>query len=251
MAEIRFLNYLNLVRRTNHYSQPLLLKPCKVVCFRTGSGQAMIGSSVCGFTGGMFAVINPGQIFEDIVTTQTEELICEFSTAHTSLPLRSGLYRDADGAVLRLLEKIQEESRGAELYRSELLDLLAAELYFTVLRRRCSDETKSVEDIVRYLDDHFDEDVRIESLAQMTGYTSRHFRSLFTEKAGLPPSEYLLKKRLDHSEELLLATRQSIAEISQVCGFSSSSRFSLLFRRWAGKTPSEFRSSHVGAEKMA
>jgi AraC-like DNA-binding protein len=94
---------------------------------------------------------------------------------------------------------------------------------------------------VNYIDEYFYEDIKIETLAKKTGYTCRHFRNLFAKKTGMPPSEYLLKKRIEGSKRLLLTTSQSIVEISLSCGFSSASQFAMLFKRYTQMTPSNFR----------
>lgn len=243
--EILFTDFLNMVIRTNHFNRSIMLRSFKIIYYKSGGGQTMIGSSVFRFTEGMFAVVGPNEIFEDIVTSQTEEMICEFTADTGCLKIQSGLYYDKDHIIQKQFEKIQREYRSEENYRSEFLDLFSAELYYLVLRNlnRYSEKTSTVRDIVKYIDEYFYDDIKIEALAKKTGYTCRHFRSLFTEKMGISPSEYLLKRRLENSGNLLLATSRSIVEISQSCGFSSASQFAMLFKRYTGMTPSEYRNS--------
>ena len=242
---ILFTDFLSMVIRTNHFNRSIMLRSFKIIYYKSGGGQTMIGSSVFRFTEGMFAVVGPNEIFEDIVTSQTEELICEFTADPDCPKIPGGLYYDKDHIIQKQFEKIQREYRRDENYRGEFLDLFSAELYYLVLRNlnRHSEKTNTVQDIVKYIDEYFYDDIKIETLAKKTGYTCRHFRSLFTEKMGISPSEYLLKRRLENSRNLLLATSQSIVEISQSCGFSSASQFAMLFKRYAGMTPSEYRNS--------
>jgi len=193
----------------------------------------------------MFAVVAPNEIFEDIVISQTEEMICEFIADSDIRKIHSGLYYDNNSNIQKQFERIQHEYRSEEDYRDEFLDLFSTELYYSIIRNsnKYLEKTNTILDIVRYIDEYFYDDIKIESLAKKTGYTCRHFRSLFTEKIGIPPSEYLLKKRLESSRNLLLGTSQNIVEISQSCGFSSASQFAMLFKRYTGMTPSEFRNS--------
>lgn len=240
--KISFREFLNLVIKSNHSYDPIILRSYKVIYFKSGSGQLMINSTVYRFAAGMYAVIPPDQIYQGIVTTETEEMICELA-AEAVDELFSGIYYDTDDSVHKQFEKILHEYRTRENYHQEFLDLFSAELYYLILRNstkslKC---TTSIQDITKYMDENFCENIKIENLAKKAGYTCRHFRSLFTERTGLPPLEYLLKKRLDCSKTLLMTTSQSMIEISQCCGFSSASQFSLLFKRWAGMTPSEFR----------
>lgn len=250
--KISFREFLNLVIKSNHSYDPITLRSYKVIYFKSGSGQLMINSTVYRFVAGMYAVIPPDQIYQGIVTTETEEMICELA-AEAVDELFSGIYYDTDGSVHKQFEKILHEYRTRENYHQEFLDLFSAELYYLILRNstkslKC---TTSIQDITKYIDENFYDNIKIENLAKKAGYTCRHFRSLFTEKTGLPPSEYLLKKRLDCSKTLLMTTSQSIIEISHCCGFSSASQFSLLFKRWTGMTPSEFRNLDTEVKKNA
>lgn len=243
--KIFFTEFLNLVIRANHFNRSTMLKSYKIIYYKSGSGQTMIGSSVFRFTEGMFAVVAPNEIFEDIVISQTEEMICEFIADSDIRKIHSGLYYDNNSNIQKQFERIQHEYRSEEDYRDEFLDLFSTELYYSIIRNsnKYLEKTNTILDIVRYIDEYFYDDIKIESLAKKTGYTCRHFRSLFTEKIGIPPSEYLLKKRLESSRNLLLGTSQNIVEISQSCGFSSASQFAMLFKRYTGMTPSEFRNS--------
>ena len=52
--------------------------------------------------------------------------------------------------------------------------------------------------------------------------------------------------RCDLSERLLRDTRYSLAEVAFLTGFSEQSAFNRAFKRWAGRTPREFRSQFTG-----
>lgn len=54
---------------------------------------------------------------------------------------------------------------------------------------------------------------------------------------------YLIQHRLAKSMELLLNTDLPITEVALSVGFGSASYYTETFRKWMGKTPSEFRKS--------
>lgn len=58
--------------------------------------------------------------------------------------------------------------------------------------------------------------------------------------AGLSPVDFIKSVRLDHSIQLLQNKEYTIAEISELCGFSNQSYFSAVFKKKFGKTPSEY-----------
>lgn len=251
--KISFREFVNFVITSNHSNYPIMLRSYKIIYFKSGGGQLMINSSIYKFTAGMYAVIPPNEIYQNIVTDETEEMICEFMAEEDTNALQSGIYYDIGSSVIKQFEKILHEYRSRENYKKEFLDLFCAELYYLILRnfKKSLKNTTTIQDIIQYINDYFYDDIKIEDLAKKAGYTCRHFRSLFTEKTGLPPSKYLLKMRVDCSKRLLMTTSQSIIEISQTCGFSSASQFAMLFRRCTRMTPSDFRNCNSEEKRNA
>ena len=205
---IDFKGFCDLVVSSNHLNRPNRLHTCKIIYYKSGGGQVMIGSSVFRFFGGTFAVVAPDTVYQEVVTAQTEELICEVVAAGDVARLNSGLYYDNDNAVGKQFEKIRAEHSGGGQYRDVFLQLFSAELYFLLLRDslRYLEKTNTMQDIIQYVDACFNEDLRIEELAKKAGYTCRHFRSLFAERTGVAPSEYILQKRIESARNLLLQT---------------------------------------------
>lgn len=205
----------------------------------------MIGSSLCRFSPEMFAFVKPGERVRNAVTAETEGWFCEFECDAGTGNLQSGLYRDRDSEIYRQLKKIRREYQKEASYRQEFLNLYSSELFYSVLRniRDSSSKATTVTEIINYIDEYYCDSLKIERLAQKTGYTCRHFRSLFARFVGMPPSEYLLKCRIEGAKKLLCTTSMNVIEVSQACGFSSSSQFAVQFRRETGITPSEFRHS--------
>lgn len=64
---------------------------------------------------------------------------------------------------------------------------------------------------------------------------------LFAKYVGQTPNMYLTQYRLDKSAFLLNNTDMSVTEIATEVGFGGSSYFAETFRRWYGKSPSEYR----------
>ena len=59
---------------------------------------------------------------------------------------------------------------------------------------------------------------------------------------SVSPYKFILSMRMDEAKELLLFSSMSINEISEQIGFTDSSYFSRIFRKYTGYSPTSWRS---------
>ena len=78
-------------------------------------------------------------------------------------------------------------------------------------------------------------------LALRFNFNYHYLSSIFSQQMKEGFSEYLNRIRISRACELLKDTRYSIAEISEMVGYSEHSYFSRVFRKITGKTPSVWR----------
>lgn len=94
--------------------------------------------------------------------------------------------------------------------------------------------------VVQYLDRHLDEEIEHEAIAAKyrlhPGYLSR----LFKQEMGETLSEYLLRIRIERAAQLLKEDRYKIGDIAGMVGYSTSSYFSVMFKKYAGCSPREY-----------
>jgi len=98
--------------------------------------------------------------------------------------------------------------------------------------------------VVQYVEANIASDLQVERLAVVAGMSRSHFVRQFTAAFGQPPSEWVLKERLDRIERLLVATDMSVATIAGLTGFSSANYLSKAFRHRHGLAPLQFRLTH-------
>lgn len=98
-------------------------------------------------------------------------------------------------------------------------------------------------DAVRFLDEQFARDITLEQLSEISGVSVQHFCRCFKERMGMRPTEYLARRRIAQSKHLLLNTDKSISDIAQEVGYHGATYFGMVFRKYEGTTPSEFRKS--------
>jgi AraC family transcriptional regulator len=84
-------------------------------------------------------------------------------------------------------------------------------------------------------------DVSLEALAEESGYSRAHFLRMFRAATGVTPHQYILDMRLTQAQEWLRQKHASLIDIAAMCGFSSQSHMTNVFRKRLGVTPAEFR----------
>lgn len=92
-----------------------------------------------------------------------------------------------------------------------------------------------------YLDLHYMEDITLEKVADVAGFSKFHFSRLFKQCSGQNFYDYLCYKRIKAAEMLLLEPNLTITEIALQSGFSSLSTFNRTFKRSKNCTPTEYR----------
>jgi len=61
---------------------------------------------------------------------------------------------------------------------------------------------------------------------------------------GVSPMKYVRGTRIKRAQELLLVTRQPVADIAEKVGFTNPSDFSRLFRKFVGVSPLQYRKTY-------
>lgn len=93
----------------------------------------------------------------------------------------------------------------------------------------------------KYIDQNFSQDLKMENVARINGFSLSVFGRGFKKVAGMGFSAYLRKVRLEEAKKLLASTDLPISQVTQECGFNNLQYFFDVFKRSAGKTPLEFR----------
>ena len=74
--------------------------------------------------------------------------------------------------------------------------------------------------------------------------TPNYLSSLFARQTGITIHNYIQREKIDVASRLLKFSDRPISDVSTYMGFQSQSNFSLIFRKWKGMTPSEYRSRY-------
>lgn len=96
--------------------------------------------------------------------------------------------------------------------------------------------------IIQYIDNNLDTELSLEKVAEIAAYSPFHFHRIFKMIIGETLQNYIFRKRIEKSAFYLsLRKNLSVRDIYLNLGFSSHSDFSKAFKKYYGKSPSEFR----------
>lgn len=94
---------------------------------------------------------------------------------------------------------------------------------------------------MNYIRDNMDRSIRLEELAEASGYSLSRFKQKFREEVGITPAEYVMLQKMEAAKRLLASTDSSITEIAYRLGFSTSNYFSSVFQKFNYCTPRDYR----------
>ena len=96
---------------------------------------------------------------------------------------------------------------------------------------------------IDYVEARLDEPVSLAEVATSAGLTRMHFAAQFRAATGFRPHEYLLRRRIERAQEMLLGTGMSLVDVALSVGFQTQSHFTSVFKRYAGQAPRAWRES--------
>lgn len=98
-----------------------------------------------------------------------------------------------------------------------------------------------LKNMVGFIQQNYDIKISLSDIAASGAVGQSKCCKLFAKYIGQTPNTYLILYRLDKSTELLKNTNMTVTEIAHTVGFGGSSYYAEAFRKWSGKSPSEYR----------
>lgn len=96
-------------------------------------------------------------------------------------------------------------------------------------------------ELIEYIEDHYKNDISLTSAAQHCHMSSNYVSQLFKKETGMTFVHYIIQLRMEEAIRLLQTTRKSTAEISAMVGFNDYFYFLKTFKKYTGKTLSQYR----------
>ncbi len=100
--------------------------------------------------------------------------------------------------------------------------------------------------VVDYIEAHLTKPIGLADVAQSAGLSRMHFAAQFRAATGLRPHEFVLRRRIEHAQALLLQRGVTSLEVALDSGFRSQAHFTTVFKRLVGETPARWRTDARG-----
>jgi AraC family transcriptional regulator len=92
-----------------------------------------------------------------------------------------------------------------------------------------------------YIEANLDATIRVKELAELVKFSSFHFCRAFRDSFGDSPHGYVMRRRVERAQGLMLTTNASLGQIAADCGLADQAHFNRLFRRFVGESPGMWR----------
>lgn len=105
------------------------------------------------------------------------------------------------------------------------------------------DDNLAIEKVTNYIDNHYMLDINQDLLEKIALLSGTKLKKCFKIKTGLTITEYIQRKRIDMAEIILSSTDLNVKSVAESVGYRSHSRFSRLYKRYKGVSPSKVKNS--------
>ncbi len=99
----------------------------------------------------------------------------------------------------------------------------------------------NIQPVLIHIQNNLQHDIHITELAGMACLSKDHFSKVFKSITGMAPCDYIIRKRIERAQFLLLTTDLSQKEITEQTGFKTVSYFSRIFKKNTSYTPEKYR----------
>ena len=148
-----------------------------------------------------------------------------------------GIEQEFRLAAMQLRASASPDEAGLSHVVSRLLCRLLREEH----RTAPSAEDQTVQNAVRYIDEHFSQDLSVEDVAASVSLSYSHLSRRFKACTDYSIHEYVTHCRLREAQNLLLGTDMPLKRIAASVGYRSEASFIVAFQSKRGCTPTEYR----------
>lgn len=232
----------------------------RILRFLDGAAEWRVGNEIQVFRQGdivIFNNLNRRNIHKVLTGTITYEFFDFFPSTLTNETLRNIFYcrtgkvvgtGDAVSATIEtLLDSLKQElKREPDAFQvfsiQRHLDLLALQFYRSIDARELTVNAalQHISTAVAHIREHLAENLTIQALAGMCGYTPEYFCRVFKHYFGVSPIAYIITLRLENALRLIDTEHMTVQDAAFLSGYRSPSAFYKAFAKYKRTSPASY-----------
>lgn len=241
--------FLERIHHVNHTS-PVLINTCihdydELTYYIYGNGTTQICDSIYSYGKNTFAFYRAGHPHNEDNHESSNIIYLRFMCRVDNMLLNEGVFNDRNEILLRILRKLRNISEDKSRYSAALTECCLTEAVITAAELQESNKKaeNSIDwkQVLNYINENGNTQIDFNELSRKYNYSYSRFRHLFCEKFGVSPNSYLIRHRIESAKMMMSSSSYNLTAIAYDCGFSSSSQFSNIFKKYTGILPSEYK----------
>ena len=97
-----------------------------------------------------------------------------------------------------------------------------------------------------YIEANLGHPLDTDRLARVACASRAHFCRSFKQRFGVTVHQYVLQRRIERAQHLMLTTSATLTQIAVTCGMSDHSHLTRVFRQFLEEVPSSWRKRNAG-----
>jgi transcriptional regulator GlxA family with amidase domain len=144
--------------------------------------------------------------------------------------------------LLYLIEKFADRETAVMLAKYFALDIgRNNQSQFAIFRGQRNHNDPDIQKVQDYIEQHYDDKIKIETLANLINSGRRTFERRFKEATQNTPIEYIQRVRIEAAKMSFEASRKNVSEIMFHVGYTDTKAFRDTFKKITGLTPIEYK----------
>jgi two-component system response regulator YesN len=139
-------------------------------------------------------------------------------------------------ASLKQLSEVKSARKMGEVTTECLLSIVER------LNDRMKDyKEKVIHQIKEYIHKNINQSISTIDIAKETNFNPAYISNFFKKKTGKNLTDYITEVKMEKAKELLASSNYKVNQIAEMVGYSDQRYFCLVFKKYSGMTPTQFR----------
>ena len=109
-----------------------------------------------------------------------------------------------------------------------------------LLESKLPPRAPDIDIVYQYINDHITEEISLQKLADLSGYSLSYFKERFISQTGVTPMYYINWRKIAFAKRMI-ALNYTVTEVSSMLNFTTPAYFSTVFKNYTARTPMQYK----------